>query len=450
MIRITRTVFADLAIWMIAFGVLVGLALPFFVIYVGVPHEIVLTGWFFSATILAGIIIGAVSFFLVKGVVGTRLRLLADRMRYVETQLERFSQLDATAQYAPVTCFVEEESEDEIGESAEAFNNLVSALASSLHTEAVIRAFSETLSSHLDVKTIAHQALHQLIQLITADAGAILVESNGELKLLTAFGLASEMNLTANERIRYAMRTGERQRIGLPEDIVLEGVVTTFQPREVIIEPILYKQVPLGVIVLAGSHEFDTHIDRNIDLLRHGLALALNNAVIHERLQHLAALDPLTGAYNRRFGLARLHEEYGRAVRSGTPLGLMIFDIDHFKDVNDTYGHLVGDRVLVKISQVARSAIREGDIMLRYGGEEFLIVLPSASKTDMHRLSERIRRLVEDTSVTEDEQTVRVTISVGSTSFPHPDIANEEALIKRADEALYQAKQTGRNRVATI
>jgi diguanylate cyclase (GGDEF)-like protein len=174
----------------------------------------------------------------------------------------------------------------------------------------------------------------------------------------------------------------------------------------------------------------------------------MNNAIDHDRLQRLAALDPLTGIYNRRFGLGRLHEEFGRAVRNGSPLGVLMFDIDHFKDVNDTYGHLVGDRVLKSICAIARSSsLREGDVLLRYGGEEFVVVLPAASADDIRIVGERLRRSIEDSSLSDGAKTVKVTISVGGAAYPNHNVENEDVLLRLSDEAMYLAKNTGRNRV---
>ncbi len=180
---------------------------------------------------------------------------------------------------------------------------------------------------------------------------------------------------------------------------------------------------------------------------RAALGLALNNAMAHDRLQRLAALDPLTGIYNRRFGLGRLHEEFGRAVRATTRLGVMMLDIDHFKAVNDTYGHLVGDRLLKSVCAIARSSLREGDILLRYGGEEFLAVLPAASADDLVIVGERVRKSIEDSVLADGEKSVRVTLSIGGSAYPSQNVASEDALIDLADKALYRAKESGRNRV---
>lgn len=210
--------------------------------------------------------------------------------------------------------------------------------------------------------------------------------------------------------------------------------------------PVKYKEVPIGVVVLGKSSRFDKNQLTRIDLFTRNLGLALNNAVVHEQLRRMAALDPLTGVYNRRFGMRRLHEEFARAVRTSSPLGVLILDVDHFKKVNDTYGHLVGDKVLKSVAEVTRNVRREGDLLLRFGGEEFLIVLPAAARDDLKRIGERIRRAVGDCSVSEGSTTIKVTASLGGAAYPSDKVDDEEALVRLADEALYQAKQSGRSR----
>jgi len=153
----------------------------------------------------------------------------------------------------------------------------------------------------------------------------------------------------------------------------------------------------------------------------------------------------LTGALNRRYGLTRLKEEFVRSVRSNQPLGIVILDVDFFKKINDTYGHLVGDRVLVSVSEIAKEAMREGDIFLRYGGEEFAAILPGASASDTRMISERIRRYIEDLEVAHNSQKIKVTASLGGASFPEFDAVDYLNLMERADKNLYKAKESGRN-----
>ena len=102
----------------------------------------------------------------------------------------------------------------------------------------------------------------------------------------------------------------------MPADVAIDGVLVDFRPREVLVDPVSYKQIPLGAIVLASASGFSDEVRLRLDLFRQGLSLALNNSLVHDRLQRLAALDPLTAVYNRRFGMSRLHEEFGRAVRA--------------------------------------------------------------------------------------------------------------------------------------
>jgi two-component system, cell cycle response regulator len=446
-VRITRKVFHDLAIWMVGFGLMIGLVFPFFVMVLGVPPDIALTPVFFVACLGAGALAGVINYGLARGVVGVRLRVLAGSMRHVEENLLSMTFSGDLSQCTPENCSIALDSEDEIGDSALAFNRLVEALALSMQTHAAVRSFSEMLTSQLEIESLGDNALRQFFQHTGAAGGLILYEASGELKVAASRGLRDPDKVAASDHVKVAVRTGERQVIAIPDDVRVEGVVTDFRPGEVIVFPVIYKSVPLGVVVLATGRTFGPDHRARIDLFLQGLGLALNNAMAHDRLQRLAALDPLTGVYNRRFGLVRLHEEFGRAVRANTPVGILMLDLDHFKAVNDTYGHLVGDRLLKSICAIARSSLREGDVLLRYGGEEFLAVLPAASAEDLRFVGERLRQAVEDSALSDGAKTVRVTLSIGGAAYPNQNVESEEVLIRLADEALYRAKESGRNRV---
>ena len=445
--RLTRKVFHDLAIWMAGFGLSIGIMFPFFVIMLGMPRDIALTPLFFAACMAAGILAAAINYSLARWVVGVRLRLLATGMGHVEQNLQSMSFDNDLSRCTPENCSIAVDSEDEIGESAVAFNRLVEALAVSMRTQSAVRSFSEMLTSQLEIESLADNALRQFFEHTGAAGGLILYELAGELKIAASRGLRNPETVLASDHIKVVIRTGERQVISIPEGVQVEGVLTDFRPSEIIVFPITYKSVPLGIMVLATGGTFDADHRALIDLFLQGLGLALNNALIHDRLQRLAALDSLTGIYNRRFGLGRLHEEFGRAVRGNTPIGILMLDIDHFKVVNDTYGHLVGDRILKSVCSIARSALREGDVFLRYGGEEFLAVLPAASADDLRIVAERVRRSVEDSFLAEGEMSVKVTLSVGGAAYPNQNVEKEDGLIQLADEALYRAKELGRNRV---
>ena len=162
--------------------------------------------------------------------------------------------------------------------------------------------------------------------------------------------------------------------------------------------------------------------------------------------------DPLTGIFNRQFLGRRLGEEILRAKRYGHPLSVFLLDIDNFKSVNDTHGRRVGDAVLKKIAKIVADALRESDVVSRYGGEEIFAILPNTDEAGAALLAERLRHSIEETEMvssagTRDGKSVSVTVSVGVAGLGPAEFA-VDGLIATADEALYRAKNGGRNRVA--
>ncbi len=165
---------------------------------------------------------------------------------------------------------------------------------------------------------------------------------------------------------------------------------------------------------------------------------------IFERTERSAVSDGLTGLYNHAFFAQALRREVLRARRHGHALSLLLFDLDNFKKVNDSRGHLAGDRVLVKVAALVQSCVREIDVAARYGGEEFAVILPDTSGPGAHVVAERIRRRIDDHF--RRGKGPRVTISGGVASFPEDGSAPEH-LIERADALLYRSKAEGKNRV---
>ncbi|MDI1447825.1 GGDEF domain-containing protein [Polyangium sp. 6x1] len=160
-----------------------------------------------------------------------------------------------------------------------------------------------------------------------------------------------------------------------------------------------------------------------------------------------ALRDGLTKAFNKRYFLSRLETEIAYAKRHRAPLSLVMFDVDHFKRVNDTYGHLAGDYVLTKISKLTMNTVRTEDVFARYGGEEFGVICRGVSLGNAGILGERLRSAVETTPFEHEGTRIPITISVGVAASPDLPVETPEQLIAAADEALYQAKRTGRNRV---
>jgi diguanylate cyclase (GGDEF)-like protein len=214
------------------------------------------------------------------------------------------------------------------------------------------------------------------------------------------------------------------QHTGLTKSNLLIHNNVGYEPAS-IIQAILI----LNVVLLAGvivSNSKQTHQKTNI-------------------LQSMATTDVLTGLINRRYFDRRLAEEIARSSRHTANLSLALFDIDHFKRVNDTYGHTIGDRILQELGEIILKNTRECDISARYGGEEFALILPETTQIEASELLERIRQLVENHTFAMDDMPIMITISVGIAQYD-PAYTPKD-FIDQADAALYRAKRTGRNKV---
>ncbi|MDX2009744.1 MAG: diguanylate cyclase [Myxococcaceae bacterium] len=191
----------------------------------------------------------------------------------------------------------------------------------------------------------------------------------------------------------------------------------------------------------------DTLVEKNKELDR------INHELEEKRaaLEQLSRIDGLTGLVNRRHFEERLAAEWARSERYRAPLSCLLLDIDHFKKVNDTWGHPFGDVVLKEVAKVARRALRDVDVIARYGGEEIIALLPETSPDEAWRAAERVRMGVEAMRLTcrtvEPPEQVRCTASIGVATAPAPTIESAEQLVQLADECLYEAKQGGRNQV---
>jgi diguanylate cyclase (GGDEF)-like protein len=169
----------------------------------------------------------------------------------------------------------------------------------------------------------------------------------------------------------------------------------------------------------------------------------------NEKLKELSNTDHLTHLFNRRYMMTVLEREMQRAQRKGSPLSLVIMDIDHFKRVNDTFGHQQGDVVLVDIAALAKQDLRSYDVAARYGGEEFVLILPETTHEEALMVAERIRVNIQQKTFPPPLNATQITISMGVATYPRHNIATIDDLIHAADDALYRAKETGRNQVVS-
>ena len=220
--------------------------------------------------------------------------------------------------------------------------------------------------------------------------------------------------------------------------------------RSLVFVPLLVGDKVTGVLSVQ-SHLADAYDKRQVETIRAigaYIAIAIENAKLYSQIQRLAAIDSLTGLLNRRRLTEAIDETYLKTKRYDRVAGIIMIDVDHFKKVNDTYGHDIGDKVLRSIAKVFTEKLRDCDVIGRFGGEEFVILLPETSLEGTGILAERLREAIEALEIRIPEGgCFGVTASFG-VAVIRADDPSHETVLKRADKALYQAKQSGRNRVA--
>ena len=252
-------------------------------------------------------------------------------------------------------------------------------------------------------------------------------------------GTLAEMAVSDKEDRYFSNLRGFRQQL------IPTGTQTP--AASALILPLIYGDEVLGVMALA-SGRVDAMRPRQVELLRAfagQVSMAMKNSMLHAMVIRKAITDGLTGMFNHRHFMELLAHEHARYGRTSTPFCLMLLDIDHFKRVNDTYGHQGGDEVLRGVAATIKGALRETDFIGRYGGEEFAAVLVDTLPDGAEALGERIREAVEAHVFEFGGHAIRVTISIGIAESL-PDVTMNE-LIRRSDTALYEAKDSGRNRV---
>jgi diguanylate cyclase (GGDEF)-like protein len=202
---------------------------------------------------------------------------------------------------------------------------------------------------------------------------------------------------------------------------------------------------PLGVISIAST-EASAFTEQDEEMLR-TLGQQVVSALENARLFELATIDGLTRLLNSRYLRQKLAEEFERTTKNRGQLSVVMVDIDHFKKINDTHGHEVGNEVLQHLAILLRGNLRDSDVAGRYGGEEFMLILPNTPAAAAHFVAERLRRTIEETPAETDSGLIQITASLGVANVPSSAVHEPDALIEMADRALYESKRAGRNRV---
>ncbi len=318
---------------------------------------------------------------------------------------------------------------------------------------AALFEIGKLIGSDLDPGILLSRIAELICQLIDAKSCSVMLLDAKRERLLAkaAYGLRTERMHSLSFRVGegvagWVVEHGESAMIN---DVAADSRFVQLPLNQtpilsLLCVPLIARGERVGCVT-ATSERTDAFDQNDLEIVRFiSMTIALD--IENVRLHRVAVTDPLTGAYNREFMMTRLPQEIEAAIERDRTLSVAMVDVDHFKAVNDQYGHGIGDVVLAEVARRLRSAIRAGDLLVRYGGEEFLVVLPKADAGRAWEVGERMRqRVCERAFDVGDGMALLLRISVGIAQWR----LNEKmlGLIERADVALYDAKDRGRNRV---
>ena len=342
------------------------------------------------------------------------------------------------------------------------------ALATVERSEALRRAIQEISTSSLEAQEV-YAAIHRATGLLMPAAAFVISLYDEKMQAIYQAYLYDHGELWPDEWesmencfAGYVLRKGRSFLINDFNDFPASEYAFNFygagndDTLSGLAVPVFLAEKVVGVLFTQSYHKnaFTEDHRKLLEMIASQAAVALDNARLYSEVQRLAITDSLTGLYNRRHFFKLAYVEFERAVRYQHPLSAIMLDIDHFKNTNDTYGHLVGDVVLQAIANFCQQALRKIDVLARYGGEEFVILMPETNLKDAVQTAERLRNYIMQNSIQTDQHLLNVTISAGvsvleitATKRKQEPAKLLERLIDQADQALYTAKQTGRNRV---
>jgi diguanylate cyclase (GGDEF)-like protein len=320
------------------------------------------------------------------------------------------------------------------------------------------------INSSLEPKEILKIIMEKTADFIRAEGWSILLidKKRQELVFEAAAGEAGEkligMRIKINQGVAgWVARTGKSL---IVEDVAkdqrfYDGVdkKTKFTTKSILCVPMKSRDEIIGVVEVInkiGGEPFTKDDLEIFEALVQHITIALRNAQIYRKMEETSITDDLTKLYNSRYCNQALDDLIKQRLSTRAKISLIFFDVDFFKLVDDNYGHIVGSETLRLIGERARSVIRERDIAVRYGGDEYIIILPDTDKPTAAIIAERIRKTIEEKPFPAQEgKYFNVTVTLGVATFPEDALSRDE-LIGKADKAMYQGKMTGRNKVVVI
>jgi len=324
-----------------------------------------------------------------------------------------------------------------------------------------LRVFNEigkALTSTLDIREVLSIIMEKTSELLKPNNWSLLLvdEKTGELTFEIAVGAGADQlkNLRLKKGEGIVGWVAREAKPVIINDVTQDSRwcdkidrLTHFQTRSVLCAPLMARGNVLGVIELVNAkpNSFTESDLRLLESLADYAAIAIENARNFQRVQELTVTDDVTCLYNSRYLHEALEHEIQRSARYGLTFSVIFFDLDHFKNVNDRFGHLCGSRLLKEVGDLVISNLRTVDIPTRYGGDEFVIILPQTAKTQALHVARRLRlALNEHVFLTDKGLEVKITASFGLANYPQ-DASNRDDVLRLADEAMYKVKETTRD-----
>ncbi len=390
--------------------------------------------------------------------VGIALSLVIAYLAYRDTMTPMRAIMGAMEAFAGGNLRVRTEirTKDEFEGLGLGFNRMASSIQEHQERVESFNSLSNLLIASLRPRELMQSVLDKVIELTRSQAGVIyLSEEEGNLEKLAPY-VSYAVDIEAMGDLSFGQGlAGEAARkrstihvTEIPDDCRLNvnfGIADIL-PREAAFLPIIYRDRVMGIMALATLNRFKGNELSVLEYMTNQIAIVLENALSHEQVERLSITDVLTGAYNRRYLNERLEEEFSKSARYHSNLSVLLIDVDHFKRVNDVFGHQVGDEALIAVANALRTNLRETDMLGRYGGEEFMVLLPHSGPREALAVAEKLRNAVQQVTIP-GMGGKQVTISIGAASYPDGNGGTAEDIVRHADHALYEAKESGRNRV---
>jgi diguanylate cyclase (GGDEF)-like protein len=328
----------------------------------------------------------------------------------------------------------------------------------------MIAETGRALTSTFNMNEVLHQIINLMAGLLKIESWSLMLideetdELYFEISIEEDNGIVKNLRFNKNEGIAgWVMKEKE---ILIISDVIKDerftGHVdrkTDFTTKSIVAVPLLFREEAIGVIELINLEDINAIDDTKLtilSILADFAAIAISNARNYQQINMLSITDDLTGLYNSRYLHTLLEKEFSRCFQKKMPITLIFMDIDHFKRVNDTYGHLAGSAALSEFGDVIKSVLRSGDNGARYGGDEYIMILPETSKQEAIEIVQILRRKIKEKNFLVNKGfDIKLTASFGLATFPD-DVDSKDEAIRLADKLMYKVKESSRDGIASL